>query len=350
MANLTEPEIQALIALAELEHPITTPNSIEYKFHPSTIQDAALYFRSFKEDWSCAYPELLKSDLIEVSNGQYTLTLVGKQVADQLRRSRPPIYYWYREFYTRAPFSRAHARFCEKVYGRDLCQDGFADMAQLHTIIRVGQMGPNSRVLDLGCGNGMISEYLSDITGARVRGIDYIPEAIDQAMARTRAKRDRLCFEVQNMDEIASMSGTFDMIVSIDTLYMPNNLTQVLAHLKEMLESGGCLLAFYTHMAPEGTLAGRVLLPAATPLGQALTANNVTFCVWDFTDADYRQSLIRAQVAEQLRGEFESEGNESLYRTRRDMGRGNAERYEAGGLARYLYCARVQDKDSPRDV
>ncbi len=31
------------------------------------------------------------------------------------------------------------------------------------------------RVLDLGCGNGMIAEYISDRAAAHVMGLDYIP-------------------------------------------------------------------------------------------------------------------------------------------------------------------------------
>ena len=54
-------------------------------------------------------------------------------------------------------------------------------------LIQASGMGPSSRVLDLGCGNGMIAEYLSDQSGAHVTGIDFIPKAIQDARARTRS-------------------------------------------------------------------------------------------------------------------------------------------------------------------
>ncbi|MBN1963773.1 MAG: class I SAM-dependent methyltransferase, partial [Anaerolineae bacterium] len=62
--------------------------------------------------------------------------------------------------------------------------------------------GPASRVLDLGCGTGQITEAISDATGARVHGIDLEPAAIALALARAEAKRDRLTFSYQNrLDE-----------------------------------------------------------------------------------------------------------------------------------------------------
>ena len=54
--------------------------------------------------------------------------------------------------------------------------------------------GQVSRVLDVGCGNGKIAEYISDLTQASVTGIDYVPEAISHAQERTAEKRGRLSF------------------------------------------------------------------------------------------------------------------------------------------------------------
>ena len=45
----------------------------------------------------------------------------------------------------------------------------------------------------------MIAEYLSDQSGAHVTGIDFISKAIQDALARTQSKRDRLDFRVMDM-------------------------------------------------------------------------------------------------------------------------------------------------------
>jgi len=45
------------------------------------------------------------------------------------------------------------------------------------------------KVLDLGCGAGGISEYISDETGAHVTGLDYAASAIDVPTDRAHVSR-----------------------------------------------------------------------------------------------------------------------------------------------------------------
>ena len=98
---------------------------------------------------------------------------------------------FYTRFYQAVASSAANAEYCERVYGRNLCQHGFAELAHLDHLIQVSEISAGTRVLDLGCGNGMIAAYIADQTGAHVTGIDFIERAILDAQARTEAKRDR---------------------------------------------------------------------------------------------------------------------------------------------------------------
>ena len=67
-----------------------------------------------------------------------------------------------------------------------------ADMVQINTLIKVLELDETNRVLDLGCGNGMITEYISDTTGAHITGVDISDVAIQQAQERTKEKRHRI--------------------------------------------------------------------------------------------------------------------------------------------------------------
>ena len=69
---------------------------------------------------------------------------------------------FYEKFYQAVQHSAAHSLFCERSFGRDLCQHGFADMAQIDALIAATGLAPGDHALDLGCGNGMIAEYISD--------------------------------------------------------------------------------------------------------------------------------------------------------------------------------------------
>ena len=46
----------------------------------------------------------------------------------------------------------------------------------------------------------MLVEYISDTTSASLYGVDYCPDVIDIANARTESKRDRLSYQVGNLD------------------------------------------------------------------------------------------------------------------------------------------------------
>ena len=99
--------------------------------------------------------------------GTYTLSAEGEALARSLREERPAMWYWYTDYYTALPTSPATAAFCARVYGRDLGQHGYMDLPQLDALLAAADLGPASRVLDLGCGDGRIAEYVSDTTGAR---------------------------------------------------------------------------------------------------------------------------------------------------------------------------------------
>jgi SAM-dependent methyltransferase len=218
-----EAATQALIAYLELEQPIETPNNIGYAFYPRDLEQAARYFRRSLVDWSAAYPQLVAQGLLAPRGDGYALTPKGVQVAQALRRARPPIYYWYVDFYCAISRSQAHATLCERLFGVNLGQDGFAEIGHLATMLELLQLCPADQALDLGCGSGGIAGYLTDASGARIVGMDYIPEAIRQA--RQRAQRDsRLAFAVGDLDALPFAPRSFDAIIAIDSLYMPNNL------------------------------------------------------------------------------------------------------------------------------
>ena len=71
---------------------------------------------------------------------------------------------------------------------------------------------------------GMISEYFSDQTGAHVTGIDFIPKAIQDAWPCTKPKRDRLDFRVMDISHLDFRAASFDVIVSVDTLYFTDTV------------------------------------------------------------------------------------------------------------------------------
>jgi methylase of polypeptide subunit release factors len=114
----------------------------------------------------------------------WALTEEGLRLAGALRAARPPIWYWYRECYAAIEHSVTFGEYCARVFGRGLSQHGFRDLGELEQALALGPAGADCSWLDVGCSNGKIAEYVAARTGARVLGIDNVPEAISAAHGR----------------------------------------------------------------------------------------------------------------------------------------------------------------------
>jgi len=250
---------------------------------------------------------------------------------------------FYTAFYSAIEHSSAHHVFCERLFGKDLCQHGFADLEQLELLLQVTRLGPTHQALDLGCGNGMIAEYLSDRSGAHITGLDYIPLAIHQAQVRTAPKADRLSFVVGDINMLTLPEQAFDVIISIDSLYFSQDYPLTLRALKAALRPGGQMAFFYSQgrepWVPSDEFPKDSILPDQTPLALALQANHATYQAWDLTSQDYALAVQRKAVLLELQPLFEVEGNQFIYENRLGDANGISQAIEDGLHARYLYLA-----------
>jgi len=290
-----EDEIQALILLAELSDPVETPNNNHYTFYPQTVEQAQTYFRRFALPLDNAYASLAEKGLSQSVDGSWSLTDRGKHVANRVRALRPPIYYFYRDYYATIEHSAAFAEYAERVFGKDLGQHGFSDLSQLHHVLDLVELDRGSRVLDVGCGNGKIAEYISDRTGAHVTGIDYVPEAIEQAQRRTEHKRDRLRFEIGDIQTLR-LEQEFHLILSIDSIFFGQDLTSTISRLAGMLAPQGRLAVFF----------GGSLAPA-------LEANGFTHLCQDIGRRHYDHMRRKHEIISQMRDAFEREGTRFVW-------------------------------------
>ncbi|MGW8249338.1 MAG: class I SAM-dependent methyltransferase [Anaerolineales bacterium] len=250
---------------------------------------------------------------------------------------------FYTAFYSVAERSQAHNAFCERVFGKDLSQHGFADLAQLRLLMEATRLDSHQYALDLGCGNGMITEYLSDCTGAHFTGLDNIPEAIHQAQLRTAAKSDRLTFAVEDINQLELADHAFDVILSIDSMYFSKDYTDTINRMKAALKPGGQMAILYSYgrepWVPIEEFPNEKLPAEKTPLAEALRANDLTFRTWDLTRQDYELALHRKEVLSELKLQFEAEGLMFIYENRMGDAEGISQAIEDGLHARYLYHA-----------
>ncbi|MCA9873243.1 MAG: class I SAM-dependent methyltransferase, partial [Anaerolineales bacterium] len=248
---------------------------------------------------------------------------------------------FYDDFYTAVPRSRAHHLFCERVFGLDLGQHGFADVEQLDLLRQVTGLQAGQAVLDVGCGQGLIAEYLADLSGARVTGLDLNSQAIAQAQQRTAVKADRLAFQVGDINRLELPDSTFDVILGIDSLYFSEDYAATIRALRAALRPGGQMAFLYSFgrepWIPKDHFPKEMILPANTPLAQALQANQLPFRTWDLTAQDYALAQRRKQVLAELKPLFAAEGTLFIYENRLGDAVGISQAIEEGLHGRYLY-------------
>jgi len=340
LSTFTEAQIQALIAAWERSRADRPAGA-------DSLAEGA-YFRKYRLDWSEALTELVEQGLLARREGAYILTKRGETEAERLREARPPIYYWYKDYYEATRSSAAYAQFCERLFGRDFSQHGFSDMDQINAMLARLDLGPEDRVLELGCGNGAMAEYVAQETGARVTGIDYIPEAIRQACERAASRPDQLSFYVGDISHLVDTQSqlpfrphSFDALIAVDTLYF-GDLKDTLRQMRALLAPGGQMGLFYGHnrYTSEGEFDPATLAPQRTPLGEALQAHGLRFETVDFSRADYAHAQLKKAVLEELRPALEAEGNLFLFENRYGEARGAMRMFEAGESVRYLYHVR----------
>ncbi len=116
-----------------------------------------------------------------------------------------------------------------------------------------------SRIIDVGCGSGWLSEYFARM-GYEVTGIDISEDLI--RMARERVERVpynvdhetelRCRFLVQDV-ELAPLAEKFDAVICYDSLHHFEDERKVFRHLAEMLDVGGLLFILEGHKPSSGS-------------------------------------------------------------------------------------------------
>lgn len=138
----------------------------------------------------------------------------------------------------------------------------FCDFANMAVALA---LPPGSRILDVGCGSGWLSEYFARL-GYEVKGIDISPSLIE--MSRERVDHIsygvdhetplRCTFEVHDI-ELAPLAEKFDAIVCYDSLHHFEDERSVVRNLAQMVSIGGRLFILEGGRPETGSASEREL-------------------------------------------------------------------------------------------
>lgn len=135
---------------------------------------------------------------------------------------------------TREEFSRQASQL--------LKSDSFTDTEVLARIAKAAEAAPGRKLLDVGCGPGIVVEALAR-RGATVTGLDLTPTML--ANARKRCEEAGLAnvdFHEGEADNLPFSDETFDGVVSRLTIHHFENPREVLDEMRRVLRPGGRLV------------------------------------------------------------------------------------------------------------
>ena len=208
--------------------------------------------------------------------------------------------------------SKAHAKFCELVYGKNLCQHGMADMKQIGEMIKLMDLDSKDKILDLGCGNGFITEYLGNYLGAKITGVDISEVTIARANIRVK-DNPNVRFEVGDISNLNYPPASFTKIISIDSHYFVDDFRSFLLCLLEVLTPKGKIGIFSDEgLGIEGQ-DERALEAHETLIGKVLYELNLKYSALNLTESNRLHWSLKEKVLNELKEEFMNEGSIFLF-------------------------------------
>ena len=98
----------------------------------------------------------------------------------------------------------------------------------------------NTKILDIGCGGGLVSEGLSKI-GATITGIDFIKENINVAKMHAKKNNLKINYFVKDFEK-EKITSKYDVIIILEVLEHLNNWEKFVKKIKLSLKKNGTLI------------------------------------------------------------------------------------------------------------
>ena len=98
-------------------------------------------------------------------------------------------------------------------------------------------------VLEIGCGIGIVSAFLSENYNMRVTGTDFDPEQIEMAR-RLHSEGERLGFKVEDASDLSFEDRSFDLVLSQNVFHHIPAWNKAVQEVARVLRDGGYFIWF----------------------------------------------------------------------------------------------------------
>ena len=144
-------------------------------------------------------------------------------------------------------------------------------------------------------------QYLHEKSGAFIAGFDYSDKAINHA----KECIPMADFRVGAMGDICYPQASFDVIVSMDSIYFAKDMKNFLLQIRSWLKPGGVFFVAYQ----EGDVMPKTQNEHKTVLAEAFKSNGIEYSVTNITKQTYEMLKKKREAAILHQDEFIKEGN-----------------------------------------
>jgi 2-polyprenyl-6-hydroxyphenyl methylase/3-demethylubiquinone-9 3-methyltransferase len=127
----------------------------------------------------------------------------------------------------------------------DIWWDPKGEMGTLHVInplrthFIMQPLAPNPKILDVGCGGGILSEALAK-AGAQVTGLDLSEASLESARRHAQSQNLQIEYRYESVESLAEKeAGTFDAVTCMEMLEHVPDPAAVIAACAKALKPGG---------------------------------------------------------------------------------------------------------------
>jgi len=229
-----------------------------------------------------------------------------------------------------ATSSEVYLDYCTELYGYRMYLFNMMDKFQLDYLFDNISISKSDSILDLGCGNGSILNYLIQKYQCQGTGIDQLnPEII-------KKDNKRGTYINGNIDELKSYSLSPNITISVDSLYFSSRLDRLLDILANI--KGNRLYLYYSqYIFDEKSEDKSILKCDNTRVAESLGKAGFKYRTIDYSENERCLYEKAMQILPKYEKAFEEEGNKGLFEKKMNENKFGKELYDNNCASRYLY-------------